>query len=82
VILWNERGEITEATTANVVARLDGELLTPPVDSGLLAGTLRAELVDRRTIGERVITREELAEAEEVFLINSVRGWRQAVVDG
>jgi para-aminobenzoate synthetase/4-amino-4-deoxychorismate lyase len=82
VILWNERGEITEATTANVVARLDGALLTPPVDSGLLAGTLRAELVDRRTIGERVITREELAEAEEVFLINSVRGWRQAVVDG
>jgi len=41
VILWNERGELTEACTANVVLDRAGDWVTPPVMSGLLAGTLR-----------------------------------------
>src|SRR5688500_18032480 len=44
VILWNERGEITESGTANVVVRIDGELFTPPASGGLLGGTFRAHL--------------------------------------
>ncbi len=31
VLLWNERSEITETTIGNVVARLDGRLVTPPL---------------------------------------------------
>ena len=42
VILWNERGEITESCTANVVIDLDGELITPPIECGVLGGTFRA----------------------------------------
>ena len=38
VILWNERGELTEATTSNVVLEMDGGRWTPPVSAGLLAG--------------------------------------------
>ncbi|MFQ5421839.1 MAG: aminotransferase class IV, partial [Anaerolineae bacterium] len=79
VILWNERGEITEATTANVVVELDGRLWTPPVDSGLLAGTLRAQLLADGQIGERIITLDEFRRAARLWLINSVRGWRRAV---
>ncbi len=44
-LLFNERGEITEFTRGNVALALDGEWVTPPEASGLLPGTLRAELL-------------------------------------
>ena len=76
VILWNERDELTEATTANIVLELDGVLWTPPVECGLLAGTLRGELVENGRLQEKVLSKEDLARAEKVYLVNSVRGWR------
>ncbi len=48
VLLWNERGELTESTIANIVVELDGALVTPPVEAGLLAG-----IVPRRAPGRR-----------------------------
>lgn len=78
VIFTNERGEVTEAANANVVARIGGELVTPPVACGLLPGTFREELLALGQVRERVITRTELEQAEEIFLVNSVRQWREA----
>ncbi len=78
VVLWNARGELTESTRANLVLKLDGEWLTPPVASGLLAGTYRAELLARGRIRERVLPVAAFGEAEAVFLINSLRGWIRA----
>lgn len=78
IVFWNERGEITESTIANVVVRIDGELFTPPVASGLLAGTFRNQLLAEGKIREGVITIEELRNAREVYLINSVRKWVHA----
>lgn len=78
VIFVNEQGEVTEGSYHNIVVRIGGELLTPPVDSGLLPGVYREELLQDGTIKERVITPEQLAGAEEFYLINSVRRWRRA----
>jgi len=75
VIFWNQKGEITESTIANVVVMLDGQLVTPPLESGLLAGTYRDELIAEGTISEQKITVENLARATEIYLINSVRKW-------
>jgi para-aminobenzoate synthetase/4-amino-4-deoxychorismate lyase len=75
VVFWNERGEITESTIANVVVSIDGQLFTPPIDSGLLAGVFRNRLLAEGVIKERVITIEEFKAANEIFLINSVRKW-------
>jgi para-aminobenzoate synthetase/4-amino-4-deoxychorismate lyase len=75
VLLWNPAGELTESTRANLVVRLDGRLLTPPVGCGLLAGTFRARLLTRGRIAEAVVRREDLARRDGVWLINSVRGW-------
>jgi para-aminobenzoate synthetase/4-amino-4-deoxychorismate lyase len=75
IVYWNERGEITESSIANIVAPIDGELYTPPVASGLLAGTFRNHLLAEGKIKERVITIEELENAKEFYLINSVRKW-------
>jgi para-aminobenzoate synthetase/4-amino-4-deoxychorismate lyase len=80
VIFLNERGEVTEGANNNIVARIGGELVTPPILSGLLPGTFREELLDSGMIMERKINREELEKAEELYLINSVRRWRKAVI--
>jgi len=78
IIFLNERGEVTEGTTSTVVAKLDGVLVTPPTVCGLLPGVFREELLSQEVIRERVLTREELERAEELFLVNSVRRWRRA----
>ena len=80
VLLRNERDEITESTIANLVVELDGQLVTPPVESGLLAGTLRAQLIAEGRIAERVVGRADLGRATGLWLVNSVRGWREAVL--
>lgn len=77
VILTNERGELTEGTRFNLVLDLDGELVTPPVSSGLLAGAFRAWLVREGELQEKVLFQEDLLRADAIWLINSVRGFRR-----
>lgn len=74
-LLWNEENELTEFTRGNVVVEMNGKLWTPPVECGLLPGTLRTELLASGEIAERVIRKEELASATRIWFINSVQGW-------
>jgi para-aminobenzoate synthetase/4-amino-4-deoxychorismate lyase len=78
VILWNERGEVTETTIANLVLDLDGERVTPAVSSGLLEGTFRRRLLAEGAVTERVVTLDDLSRARAIWLVNSVRGFRRA----
>jgi para-aminobenzoate synthetase/4-amino-4-deoxychorismate lyase len=81
VLLWNEEGQVTEGSSANVAAQIDGRWLTPPTDCGLLPGTMRAELLAAGEIEEGVISCEALAAASAVRLFNSVRGvWDVEVI--
>lgn len=80
VLLWNRKGEVTEATDANVVVEIDGTKVTPPIACGLLGGTLRAELLQTGTIVERAISVADVRAATAVWLINSVRGWMSATL--
>lgn len=80
-ILWNERGEVTESDTANIVVRLNGRLITPPQSSGLLAGVFRARLIENQLVEEAVVRLEDLGACEEFFLVNSVRRLRPAVLE-
>ncbi len=73
VILWNERGEATESCFANLVVELDGDLFTPPIHCGLLAGVYRQWRLEQGQIKERVIPIAELQTASRLYLINSVR---------
>ena len=77
VLLYNQKGEITESTIANIVVDLRGRLCTPPVRCGLLPGTLRAFLLDRGDITEKAVTVAQLASCRRIFLLNSVRGMQQ-----
>ncbi len=78
VLLWNERGELTESCLANVALELNGQLATPPLGCGLLAGTLRGWLLDQGHLIERVVTLADLDRCNAIYVLNSLRGWRKA----
>lgn len=78
VILWNERGELTETCIYNLYLQLGDRLLTPAVSSGLLAGTYRRMMLDTGQAQEATLTLEHLQEASGLFVSNSVRGFLPA----
>lgn len=73
VLLWNERGEITETTIANICLEIDGVLYTPPIQSGLLNGCYRRHLLSSGQIVEKTLMRKDLTVASRIVLINSLR---------
>jgi len=77
ILFLNEREELTEGTFNNIVLSIGGELFTPPVRSGLLPGVLRAVLIESGEVAEKILTVEDIYKAEKIWLINSVRGWRE-----
>ena len=74
VIYLNERGELGEGSRTTIFLEKDGQLLTPALSSGLLAGTLRADLLASGRAREAVLTLNDLEAADVVYLGNSVRG--------
>ena len=74
-LLWNVNEEITEFTIGNAVAEIGGNLYTPPIECGLLAGTFRSRLLKEGLIQERKIQLSELNSCSSFWLVNSVRGW-------
>jgi para-aminobenzoate synthetase/4-amino-4-deoxychorismate lyase len=77
VLLWNERRELTELCSSNVVLEIDGRRVTPHASCGLLPGTFRAHLLERGEIEEAILPVEALARATRLWLINSVRRWAE-----
>ncbi len=83
-------GHVAEATTANLALVIGDELRTPPIATGVLAGTTRDWLLGAEgaasvglTAGEAVFGLEELRAADEVILCSSVAGILPLVeVDG
>jgi para-aminobenzoate synthetase/4-amino-4-deoxychorismate lyase len=78
VLLCNNRGELTEGSFTNLVLKLDNRLVTPPLACGLLPGIMRQELLEQGKIIEQMLYPQDLQRAEEIWLINSVRGWLRA----
>jgi len=76
-ILYNGRGEITEAAACNVYVVRDGVVATPELDFQKLPGITRHMLLEilRRDgsipVEERVVTLDELRAADEVWLSSS-----------
>ena len=82
-VLWNEAGNVTESAYFNIVIREGEKLFTPPLSAGLLPGIFREELLAQGEIEEQDISRDRFGSADEIWLINSLRGWiRGSLVSG
>jgi branched-chain amino acid aminotransferase len=78
VVLLNERGEVSECTSANIFAATGGEVSTPPLDSGCLPGVTRELLLDvvrvpGISVVERTLTPGDLERADQVFITSTTR---------
>lgn len=78
VLLLNERGEVSECTSANVFISEGDRVWTPPLDSGCLPGVTRELLlheirVPGLTVGEKALRLEDLESADEVFITSTTR---------
>jgi len=74
-LVCDSRGRVVCATAANLFVLRDGRWLTPPVDECGIAGTLRAWLLRRiEACSEAALMPVDVAQADAVFLCNSLRG--------
>ena len=73
-IYHNETGELLETSIGNLVLQIAGKLYTPPVNLGILPGIYRQHLLEKGKVEEKVLTLEELAQAEAIYGCNAVRG--------
>ena len=78
-LFFNTAGHLCEAATANVFLVRDGTLLTPSLGSGCLPGITRSVVIEiAAKLGmpcrETRLTRDDLLQAEEIFLTSSTRG--------
>ncbi len=72
-IFANTRGELCEGTGCNVFYVLDGQVLTPTLESGCLAGITRALVIEWCDVVETDAPLEVLKRADEVFLAGTTR---------
>ncbi len=77
-LLLNERAEVAECTAANIFCVRGGQVLTPPLNSGCLAGVTREILLQSGAksgvpIAERTLTLDEVLTADEVFITSTTR---------
>jgi para-aminobenzoate synthetase/4-amino-4-deoxychorismate lyase len=81
-LFLNERGEVTEGAISNIFVEIEGRMFTPPVSCGLLPGVYRRHLLETRAnIEERVLTLDDLRNADAVYISNAVRGLRKVKID-
>lgn len=78
-VLQNQEGEITEGTYTNLFVQKGDALWTPPVEAGLLAGVYRGYVLETTPAAtERILTLDDLREADAIYCCNAIRGWCRA----
>ncbi len=77
-LLLNEKDQLAECTSANIFLVRGGEILTPPLSAGCLAGITREILVEIAPangfkLRETDLAPDDLSTAEEVFISSTTR---------
>jgi branched-chain amino acid aminotransferase len=79
VVIANLAGEIAEAAVSNSAFVRDGEVVTPPLSAGILAGITREILINKVApaagikVSEKSIRPADLAQMQECFLLSSTK---------
>ena len=81
-VFCNTQGQVTEGGRSTLFVKLQGQWYTPPLISGLLPGVMRSVVLDdpRWNAQERILTLEDLRNAEQIFVCNALRGVVPAVI--
>lgn len=76
-LMLDEGGAVAECTTANIFAVRGEAVVTPPLAAPILPGITRATIIEicrqmKQDVREEAMSLEQLREADEVFITNSV----------
>jgi branched-chain amino acid aminotransferase len=72
-LFCDTRVNVCEGTVTNVFAVIDGELVTPPLTTGCLAGVTRHVVIDAYGAVEKLFSLDDLRRATEVFVTSTTR---------
>lgn len=80
-IYYNQKKELLETSIGNLVLKIEDQLYTPPVHLGLLNGIYRQSLIANNQVTERILTLDNLKQAQAIYGCNAVRGLYELKVD-
>lgn len=72
-LFCDTQGNVCEGTGTNLFAVIDGELVTPPLTTGCLAGVTRAVVIDAYGARETLFAIDDLSRATEAFVTSTTR---------
>ncbi len=85
-IVLNTAGNLCDTTIANIFLVKDEMVYTPSLDEGCIAGVMRKNIISKLAannilVNETALTENDLMEADEVFLTNSIYNlrWVQSI---
>lgn len=81
-IYYNHEGQLLETSIGNLVVKINGQLYTPPVQLGILNGIYRQHLIAQKELKEKVLTLEDLKQAQAIYACNAVRGLYELSIRG
>lgn len=78
-LMLNTTGEITETSKANFFLIVNDEILTPPIDAGVLSGIMRAKIIsycraNELPLIEKKLTTQHLSAGMSAFISNVIIG--------
>ena len=74
IIYHTADGKLLETSIGNLVLKMNSKLYTPPSSLGILPGIYLQHLLESGEVEEKVLTVEDLKEAEVIYACNAVRG--------
>lgn len=87
-LVFNQYGRIADSTISNIFLIKNEVIYTPVLSEGCVAGIMRKALIDylkksNWQVNETAVTVEDVLDADEIFLTNSIScmRWVQAVAD-
>lgn len=78
-LLRSSNGPLAESTKSNLFYTRESRLITPPILSGCLPGTMRKKAIEIAykfgyVVDEKDVSLADLADADAIFLTNAIRG--------
>jgi branched-subunit amino acid aminotransferase/4-amino-4-deoxychorismate lyase len=72
-ILFNASNQVTETSISNLIFKLEGAWVTPPISAGILPGIMRGLAIERCGVTVRNIHVSDIPMVEEAMLVSSLK---------
>ena len=72
-IVCNDKEKVCEGSVTNLLLRIKGKWVTPPISDGVLPGVMRALVIEYCGVSVRSVDRSEIPLVQSAFLLSSLR---------